>query len=206
MILHDYPLSSASYRVRIALALKGVAYEKRNHALKDGEQRAPAYLATNPAGLVPTLEVGDGVAIGQSLAIIDWLDATHPQPRLIPADPLARARAWEMALTIACDIHPVNNLRILQYLERPLGQPQDAREDWYRHWVGEGFRALEALAPDTPYLGGDAPGLADVCLVPQMYNARRFRTDLSRFPRLVAIAERASALPAFREAAPPPLP
>ena len=204
MILHDFPLSSASYRVRIVLNLKGIPYEKRNYVLRSGEQRAPDYLALNPAGLVPALEV-DGVVLGQSLAIIDYLDATHPEPRMCPAEPLARARALEMALTIAADIHPINNLRILKYLETEMGQDKDAVDGWYRHWVEQGFATLEKLLPDTEFAGGTAPNLVDACLVPQMYNARRFKVDLTSFPRVTAIADRAAALPAFVEAAPPPL-
>ena len=204
MILHDFPLSSASYRVRIVLNLKGLAYEKRNYALRAGEQRAPDYLAVNPAGMVPTLQVDD-LHLGQSLAIIDYLDAAHPQPRMIPTDPVARALAMEMALTIACDIHPINNLRILQYLQHDLGQDKDAVDGWYRHWVEQGFATLERLLPDAPFAGGDAPNIVDACLVPQMYNARRFKVDLTPFPRVTAAADRAAALPAFAEAAPPPL-
>jgi maleylacetoacetate isomerase/maleylpyruvate isomerase len=203
MILHDFPLSSASYRVRIVLNLKGLAYEKRNYALRAGEQRAPGYLEVNPAGLVPALEVG-GLRLGQSLAIIDYLDAAHPEPRMIPADPVARARAMELALTIACDIHPINNLRVLQYLEHEMWQDRAAVELWYRHWVAQGFATLEKLLPDTPFAGGEAPNIVDACLVPQMYNARRFKTELAPFPRLTAMADRALALPAFAQAAPPP--
>lgn len=204
MILHDYPLSSASYRVRIVLNLKGLAYETRTHALRAGEQRAPAYLAVNPAGLVPALEM-DGLRLGQSLAIIDYLDAVAPAPRMIPGDPIARARAMEMALTIAADIHPINNLRVLQYLEQTLGQEKPARDAWYRHWIEQGFTTLERLLPDTRFAGGDAPDIVDACLVPQMYNARRFAVDLTSFPRVTAMADRAAALPAFADAAPPPL-
>ncbi|WP_374944099.1 maleylacetoacetate isomerase [Sphingomonas sp.] len=202
MILHDFPLSSASYRVRIVLNLKGLAYEKRNYALRAGEQRAPAYLDVNPAGLVPALET-DGLRLGQSLAIIDYLDAVHPEPRMIPADPVARARAMEMALTIACDIHPINNLRILQYLEHDMAQDKPAVDGWYRHWVEQGFATLERLLPDTPFAGGDAPNIVDACLVPQMYNARRFKVDLTPFPRVTDMADRAGALAAFAAAAPP---
>lgn len=201
MILHDFPLSSASFRVRIALNLKGLAYEKRNYVLRAGEQRAPDYLAINPAGLVPTLEV-DGLRIGQSIAIIEYLDAAYPEPRMIPIDPAGRARAMEMALTIACDIHPIDNLRVLQYLEQEMGQDKPAIDAWYRHWVEQGFATLERLLPDTAFVGGDAPNIVDVCLVPQMYNARRFHVDLTPFPRLTAIADRAGQLPAFRDAAP----
>lgn len=204
MILHDFPLSSASYRVRIVLNLKGLAYEKRNYVLRAGEQRAPGYLKLNPAGFVPALEV-DAMVLGQSLAIIDYLDALAPEPRMIPADPLARARAMEMALTIAADIHPINNLRILQYLEHELGRDTAAVGDWYRHWVEQGFATLEKLLPATPFAGGAAPNVVDACLVPQMFNARRFKVDLAPFPRVTAIADHAAALPAFQEAAPPPL-
>ncbi len=205
MILHDFTLSSASYRVRIALNLKGLAYERRNYALRAGEQRAADYLGINPAGLVPALEV-DGVCLGQSLAIIDYLDALQPEPRMIPGEPLARAKAMELALTIACDIHPINNLRVLQYLEHDLHQDKAAIDTWYRHWVCQGFATLEQMLPDTPFAGGSAPNIVDACLVPQLYNARRFSTDLTPFPRLTAMADRAAALPAFRQAAPPPLP
>lgn len=204
MILHDFPLSSASYRVRIVLELKGVDYERRNYALRAGEQRAADYLALNPAGLVPALETA-GLVLGQSLAIIDYLDALRPEPRMMPADPLARARALEMALTIACDIHPINNLRILQYLEHELGHDRTVVEAWYRHWVEQGFATLEKLLPDTPFAGGEAPNIVDACLVPQMYNARRFKVDLAPFPRVTAVADRAAALPPFQRAAPPPL-
>ena len=204
MILHDFSLSSASFRVRIVLNLKGLTYEKHNYVLRDGEQRAPDYLKLNPAGFVPALEVG-GLVLGQSLAIIDYLDTVQPEPRMIPTDPIERARAMEMALTIAADIHPINNLRILNYLKNELGQAQDAVDDWYRHWIEAGFTTLEMLLPDTEFAGGDAPNIVDACLVPQMYNARRFKTDLSPFPKVTAMADRAGALAAFASAAPPSL-
>ena len=202
MILHDFPLSSASYRVRIVLNLKGLAYERRNYVLRAGEQRAADYLAINPAGFVPTLET-NGLRLGQSLAIIDYLDTLAPEPRMIPTDPIARARAMEMALTIACDIHPLNNLRVLRYLQHDLAHDKPAVDSWYRHWVGQGFTTLEQLLPDAPFAGGDAPDIVDACLVPQMANARRFDVDLAPFPKLTAVADRAGALPAFLEAAPP---
>ncbi|UVO54620.1 maleylacetoacetate isomerase [Sphingomonas sp. SUN039] len=202
MILHDFPLSSACFRVRIVLNLKGLAYERRNYALRDGEQRAPAYLKLNPAGFVPALEA-DGIVLGQSLAIIDYLDTVAPEPRMIPPAPLARARAMEIALTIAADIHPINNLRILKYLQNELGQPQEAVDSWYRHWIGAGFTTLEKLLPDTEFAGGEVPNIVDACLVPQMYNARRFKTDLTPFPKVTAMADRAAALAAFKDAAPP---
>ena len=203
MILHDFPLSSASFRVRIVLNLKGLAYEKRNYVLRAGEQRSADYLAINPAGLVPALEV-DGLRLGQSLVIVEYLDAIHPQPRMIPIDPVERARAMEMALTIACDIHPINNLRVLQYLGTEMAQDKGAVDKWYRHWVELGFATLETLLPDAPFAGGDVPNIVDACLVPQMYNARRFSVDLTLFPRLTAIADHAAALPAFVDAAPLP--
>jgi maleylacetoacetate isomerase len=204
MILHDFPLSSASFRVRIVLNLKGLAYEKRNYVLRAGDQRAPEYLAKNPAGFVPALEV-DGLVLGQSLAIIDYLDTLAPEPRMVPAEPVQRARAMEMALTIAADIHPINNLRVLQYLKNNLGQEQEAVDTWYRHWIEAGFTTLEKLLPDTEFAGGNAPNIVDACLVPQIYNARRFKTDLTPFPKVSAMADRAVALPAFADAAPPPL-
>lgn len=200
--LYDYWRSSAAYRVRIALNLKGVAYESVDTSLLAGEQRDPGYLARNPQGLVPMLEV-DGLRLTQSLAIIDWLDATYPEPRLIPADPAARAAELAKALVVAADIHPINNLRILKYLKNELGQSQDAIDAWARHWIAEGFTALEAMAdPAQPFLSGDAPGLADVCLVPQMANARRVNTPLDAYPKLVAIDGRATALEPFARAHP----
>jgi len=198
--LHDYWRSSASYRVRIALAMKGVGYERRPVDLLSGEQAAPANVAVNAQGFVPTLEI-DGLTIGQSLAIIDYLDARFPDPALCPRDPAARAATLQRALVIAADIHPVNNLRILRYLKE-LGVDQGARDDWYRHWIAEGFAALETMAGDGPYLGGGAPDLSDVCLVPQMYNARRFDLPLDPYPRLAAIDARLADLPAFRAAHP----
>lgn len=204
MILHNFSLSSASYRVRIALNLKGLSYETRNYTLRAGEHRAPEYLAINPAGLVPTLEV-DGLRLTQSLAIIEWLDTVYPEPRLIPADPAERARVQAIAQTIACDIHPLNNLRVLKYLEERLGVDEVLREAWYTHWVAQGLEAIEAMLADgapMPFASGIEPGLADVFLVPQIFNARRFKVNLSSYPRSVEIADRAAALPAFIAAAP----
>ncbi len=200
--LYDYWRSSASYRVRIALNMKGLAYEAVPTSLLDGAQRAPDYVAKNPQGFVPMLEVGE-LRLTQSLAIIDWLDATQPGARLIPPDPVQRARALAMAYVIASDIHPVNNLRILKYLKNELGIEEAARDDWYRHWIIEGFTALEAMAdPAAPYLGGDSPNIADICLVPQMANANRLSTPLGAFPNLVRIDALCNVLDAFKAAHP----
>jgi maleylacetoacetate isomerase len=201
--LYDYHRSSASYRVRIALALKGVDYESVPVDLLHGAQREDAYRAANPQGLVPLLEV-DGLRIVQSLAIIDWLDAAHPRPPLLPADAEGRAHVLSLALLVACDIHPLNNLRVLKYLSGPLAQPQEARDAWYAHWVREGLAALEALARDGAgrFLFGDSPTLADICLVPQMYNARRFGVPVDDFPLLLRVDAEANALAPFAAAHP----
>lgn len=202
--LHGFALSSASYRVRIALNLKNVLYEGRSYALRKEEHRDPAYLAINPAGLVPCLEI-DGLRLTQSLAIIEYLDQRFPCPRLIPADPAARARVQAIAQMIACDIHPLNNLRVLQYLEREQKQDEESRARWYAHWVHTGLAPLEAMLgslPVTEWIGGDAPGLAEICLVPQLFNARRFDVDLGAYPRIVELGDRAANLPAFAAAAP----
>ena len=199
--LYGYWRSSAAYRVRIALALKGLAYESVEVNLLAGEQRDAAFRARNPQGLVPALEI-DGAVIGQSLAIIDYLDALYPDPPLVPRDALARARVLGQALVIAADIHPITNLRVLNRLADQFGADQPAKDDWYRHWIAEGFTALEALAGDGPFLGGDSLNLADVCLVPQMYNARRFALPLDAYPKLVAADAAAQALPAIAAVAP----
>ena len=202
LTLYDYWRSSASYRVRTALNLKGVAYERVPVNLLDGEQKADAYRARNPQGFVPMLEA-DGHAITQSLAIIGWLEARFPEPRLLPADPGEAAHVRALALTVACDIHPLNNLRVLKHLAG-LGIEQAARDEWYRHWVREGLDALEALAAPRAgaFLYGDAPTLADVCLVPQLYNARRFEVPLDGWPTLVRAESSANALDAFAAAHP----
>lgn len=200
--LFDYFRSSASYRVRIGLNLKGVAYERVDVSLLDDAQRTPENLARNPQGFVPTLEI-DGLQLTQSLAILDYLDARFPEPGFVSKDPARRARTLAQALLIACDIHPLNNLRVLKYLKGTLGAPDEARDDWYRHWVREGFVALEKMAEGSGrYLGGDAPDLADICLVPQMFNARRFNLDLAPFPTLVRIDAALQELDAFAAAHP----
>jgi len=200
--LHDYWRSSAAYRVRIALNLKGLAFERVPVDLLGGEQGGAANRTVNAQGFVPTLVLEDGTALTQSLAILGWLDDAHPEPRLWPADPIGRARATAMALVVVADIHPIDNLRVLKRLETQFGADAAAKKDWYRHWVVEGLTALEAMAGDGPFLGGDAPGVADICLVPQLYNARRFEVDLATFPRLLAADAAATALPAFADAAP----
>lgn len=201
-ILYDYWRSSACYRVRIALNLKGVAYEAAPVNLLADEQMADAYKDANPQGLVPALAIG-GRVLTQSLAIVEWLDATYAEPKLIPADPDERAHVMAMALAIGCDIHPLNNLRVLKHLAR-LGIDQGARDDWYRHWIAEGFAGLEALAAPRAgrFLFGDAPSLADICLVPQMYNARRLETPLDAYPTLLRADAAAAALDAFAAAHP----
>ena len=201
-LLYDYWRSSASYRVRIALNLKGVDHDVVAVNLLDGEQKAADYRARNPQGFVPTLEVGD-LRLVQSLAIIGWLEARHPEPRLLPADPADAAHVRAMALTVACDIHPLNNLRVLRRLSA-LGLSEAARDEWYRHWIAEGFAALEAMAAPRAgrFLFGDAPTLADVCLVPQMYNARRFEVPLDAWPALVRADAEANRLEAFARAHP----
>lgn len=201
IVLHDYWRSSASYRVRIALEWKGLAYERVDVSLLDGEQRAAGYKTKNPQGFVPTLEL-DGEIFTQSLAIFDILDARFKEPPLVSSDPDTRAGQLALALTIAADIHPLNNLRVLRYLKQEFGQQQDAIDRWTRHWIAEGFDALEAMAGDAPFLGGEQPAMPDMCLVPQMYNARRFDTVLDAYPKLVAIDRRCAEIGAFKRAHP----
>ena len=202
-VLYDYFRSSAAYRVRIALNLKGIDYESVPVNLAEGAQKEAGYRARNPQGFVPMLEM-EGQRLTQSLAIIDWLDATVPEPRLVPADPADRAHAMALALAIACDIHPLNNLRVLKYLGGPLGQDEETRNAWYAHWIAEGFAALETLAAPRAgrFLFGDAPGIADVCLVPQMFNARRFAVPLDDYPTLLRADENAAKIEAFAAAHP----
>ncbi|WP_428681408.1 maleylacetoacetate isomerase [Sphingopyxis sp.] len=201
LVLHDYFRSSASFRVRIALNLKGLAYDRVEISLIAGEQKSDAYLAQNAQGFVPML-VADGEAIIQSLAIIDWLDRAFPEPRLIPDDPMPRAVALAQAQVVASDIHPLNNLRVLKYLTSNLGLNEITKDRWIHEWILQGFDALEAMAGEGTYLGGDAPGIADCCLVPQIYNARRFDVPLDAFPRLIAIDAACMELDAFQRAHP----
>jgi maleylacetoacetate isomerase len=201
MLLYDYFRSSAGYRVRIALNLKGVDYVRHEVMLLENQQRSPAHLALNPQGLVPALEV-DGRVFTQSLAIIDWLDARHPEPRLIPADPDARAAALARALVVGADIHPINNLRVMRYLTHELEVDETRRGEWTRHWMAEGFAALETMAGEGPFLGGEAPDIADAFLVPQLYNARRFDVPLDAYPKLLRAEVAAQQLDAFAAAHP----
>jgi maleylacetoacetate isomerase len=207
MKLYDYFRSSAAYRVRIAFNLKGVVPDERTSVhLRRGSQRAQEYLALNPQGLVPAVEFDDGRVLTQSLAIIEWLDETHPEPPLLPRDPDGRARVRAIALQIACDIHPLNNLRVLNYLINTLGVAREQKDGWYKYWIDVGFEALERQLANDPATGrfchGDAPTLADVCLVPQLANARRFGVDVSPWPTLTRIEAACNALPAFAAAEP----
>ncbi|WP_157215997.1 maleylacetoacetate isomerase [Flavisphingomonas formosensis] len=198
IILHDYFRSSAAWRVRIVLALKGVDYVHARVNLLEGAHRESAYRALNPQGIVPTLEI-DGLALTQSLAIIDYLDARFPEPPMVPKDPAARARVLAKALVIAADVHPINNLRVLRYVQDELGADAPARDAWIAHWIAEGFAALETMAQadGTRFLSGDAPGIADACLIPQLFNARRFHVPVDEYPTLLAIEAAAMAIEAF---------
>ena len=201
IILFDYWRSSASYRVRIVLNLKNVPYTRVPISLLDNAQRVPDYVARNPQGFVPMLSI-HGHDLTQSLAIIDYLDAQYPDPAMVSSNPADRAKTLAQALIIAADIHPIDNLRVLRYLKAQMGQSQEAVDQYYRHWIIEGFTALEAMAPEDGLFGGDLPNLADVCLVPQMANARRVDTPLAAFPKLLRMDAALSALPAFAAAHP----
>jgi len=203
MKLHGYFRSSASYRVRIALNLKGLTPEHLSHHLRKGEQCAPAYLAINPQGLVPTLENDAGAILTQSLAIIEWLDEINPDPPLLPQDPLRRAKVRAFAQAIACDTHPVQNLKVLARL-RQLGLPEEQVTEWAAWANREGLSACETLIAQEagPFCFGDVPTLADLCLVPQLANARRFGVDVSAYPRLIKAEVAAKQVKAFADAAP----
>lgn len=204
MRLYTYFRSSAAFRVRIALNLKGVAYEPQFVHLAKGEQLQPAYRAINPQGLLPALEV-DGALLAQSLAIMEYLEETHARPPLLPQDPLGRARVRSLSLIVACEIHPLNNPRVLKYVKRTLGHSQEEVDAWYRHWIADGLAKLEAEL-DRPGTGrfchGDAPSMADCCLVPQIFNARRFNCDLAPYPAVVRVFDACMQLDAFDRAQP----
>jgi len=202
-ILYEYWRSSASYRVRIALNLKHVDYESRPVDLLTGEQNSAEYRALNPQGFVPMLEI-DGHRLTQSVAIINYLDLKYPNQPLLPASAAERAHVVAMAMTIACDIHPLNNLRVLKYLKNELGQPQEQVDAWYRHWISERLPALESMAKPQAgdFLFGNAPTGADVLLVPQLYNARRYDVPLDDFPILLRAEENANSIEAFAAAHP----
>jgi maleylacetoacetate isomerase len=202
--LYSYFRSSAAYRVRIALNLKGLAYETLPvHLVKDGgHNRRPEFRAVNPQMRIPALIAPTGDVLIQSLAIIEYLDETHPDPPLLPKNPIARAQARALAEIIACDIHPLNNVGTLRYLRREMHQEQSAIDAWYHHWVIDGFEAIEALVEPAPYACGGHVTTADLCLVPQVYNARRLKVPLEKFPKIVGIEAACLALPAFDRARP----
>jgi maleylpyruvate isomerase len=206
MKLYGFSRSSAAFRVRIALNLKGIAWEHINISLPDGDQFDDSYKTLNPQGRVPTLIDGDNV-LYQSMAILEYLEETHPEPAFLPSDPVGRARVRGLADIIACDIHPLNNLAVLKFMSREMGADKDAvNVTWYQHWIYEGFNALEAhLAADSEtgtFAHGDAPGLVDICIVPQVFNAQRYECDLSPYPRLMGIFAECMKLEAFDNAQP----
>ena len=204
MKLYNYFRSSASFRVRIALNLKGLAYDYVPVHLAKGEQKQPEFAALTAEGLVPLLELDDGQRLSQSMAIIEYLDETHPQPALLPADAAGRARVRALSQIVACEIHPLNNLRVLKYLVNDLKASDDAKNAWYKHWVRLGLQSYEARLAERPgtYSHGDAPTLADCCLVPQIFNAQRFDCDLSGLPRTMAVFDACMQLNAFQKAQP----
>lgn len=207
MKLHGYFRSSAAFRVRIALNLKGLTYEQAFVHLRKGEQSAPGFLKLNPQGLVPALEDGAHV-LTQSLAIIEYLDETHPNPPFLPKTSVERARVRALALIVACEIHPLNNLRVLNYLKNDLEVSNEQHDGWYRHWIATGFRSLEALLAaggTARFCHGDAPSLADICLVPQVFNAKRFNTEAElrpAYPTVFRVFDNCMKLPAFDNARP----
>ena len=205
MKLHNYFRSSASFRVRIALELKGLDYEYLPVHLVKGEHKQEKYASVSASGLVPTLETDDGQLLSQSMAIVEYLDETHPQPPLLPPDGVGRARVRALAQLISCEIHPLNNLRVLKYLVRELKVEEEAKNTWYRHWVRSGLEMYEAelnRLPPATYSYGDTPTLADCCLVPQVFNGQRFNVDFSGLPRTMGAFEACMKLPAFQKAQP----
>ena len=202
MKLYSFFRSSASYRVRIALALKGLNYETISIPMRDNSHRSESYRKINPQQRLPTLELDDGTKLIQSLAIIDYLDAVHPEPRLIPDDPLERARVQAVAQIIGCDIHPLNNTGTRSLLTSMFGADEKSLDSWTAYWIREGFAAIDRLIQPGPYAFGDRITLADICIVPQVYNARRYNVSLDEFPRVVAVDATARQHPAFLAAAP----
>jgi maleylacetoacetate isomerase/maleylpyruvate isomerase len=199
--LYTYFRSSASFRVRIALNLKGLAYQPVSVHLAKGEHRQPQYAKVNAQALVPTLELDDGTRLTQSLAIMEWLDEKHPSPALLPKDHLQRAKVRAISDLIACEIHPLNNLRVLQHLKR-LGQSQEQIDTWYRHWIADGLQNVEAEIGSGSFCHGDAPTMADCCLVPQIFNAKRYNSDLAPYPKTMRVFETCMKLEAFDRAQP----
>jgi maleylpyruvate isomerase len=205
MKLYGFFRSSAAFRTRIALNLKGLPYEQVSLVLRRGDQRQPDYLEKNPLGLVPALEDEDGQILIESLAIIEYLDETHPEPPLLPGHPADRARVRAIAQAIACDIHPIDNLRVLKYLSKPLGHDEKTIETWFNHWITLGFEGIERILDDGQagrFCHGDEPTLADVCLVPQVFNSMRYKLDLSPYPMLKRIFDECMKLEAFDKARP----
>jgi maleylpyruvate isomerase len=206
--LHNFFRSSTSTRVRVALNLKGLAYDYVPYVLRDGQTRTPDYLAKNPQGLVPTLEREDGSFLTQSMAIIEWLDETYPAPPLLPSDPDGRARVRALSQLIACEVHPLNNLRVLQYLQQTFGADEAAQKDWFTHWLTLSFDALETQLGQTTstFCHGEVPTMADICLYAQVWNNRRFAIPTETWPTIARIFATLDAIPAFRNAAPPAQP
>ena len=204
MKLYSYHRSSAAYRVRIALNLKGLGWDYVPVNLLQSEQQGAAYLALNPQGLVPSLQTDSGELLVQSVAILEWLEETHPQPALLPADPLSRARVRALVNSIACDVHPLNNISVLNYLRREINASEEQVQRWYCNWVERSFRAIEQVlaGQQQMFCCGDQPGLADVCLVPQVYNADRFKVPMAAYPNIRRVAQQCNTLEAFAAAAP----
>ncbi len=205
LVLHNYFRSSTSTRLRVALNLKGLEYDYVSYALLKDETKTPDFLAKNPAGLVPVLELEDGTMLSQSLAIIEYLDEVHPDPPLLPADPVARAQVRALAYMIACEVHPLNNLRVLQELEARFGQGPEGKAAWFAHWVHATFGPLEQMLSESAgrFCFGDAPGLADLCLYAQVWNNRRLKIEMDGYPVINRIFDALEGIDAFRRAAPP---
>lgn len=200
--LYDYFRSSASYRVRIALNLKGIRYDRITVDLLKDEEVTADYLNVNPQGLVPALQLADGTILTQSIAILEWIEATYPEPLLLPRDPRTAASVRQIVNLIACDIHPLNNRRVLRYLQDELGIDDDQKTGWYHHWIHKNFVALEELVRGAPFALGSECSLADVVLVPQVFNALRFKLDMSAYAKILSIYEHCNTLPAFADAHP----